>query len=144
MQLTDEQQQIRETARAFAQREIAPHAAEWDRAGATPRELYTRMAEVGLMGMMIDPEWGGAGADFVSYALAIEGELYAIYTHEGPVTIDLPHSGGGYEVRWYDPRKGGPLQIGSDSNMPGAGVRNLGKPPHNKPQDWVILVERKA
>ncbi len=72
MQLTDDQQRIRTTARTFAEREIAPHAAEWDRTGDVPRELYTRMAAVGLMGMMIDPKWGGGGTDFVSYALAME------------------------------------------------------------------------
>ncbi|MDH4147529.1 MAG: acyl-CoA dehydrogenase family protein, partial [Acidimicrobiia bacterium] len=72
MQLTDEQEAIRATARSFAQREIAPFAAEWDRAEGAPRELYTKMAQVGLMGVMISPEWGGAGADFVSYALALE------------------------------------------------------------------------
>ena len=72
MRLTSEQQQIRATARAFAQSEIAPHAAEWDRTGQVPRQLYTRMAEVGLLGVTVDPAYGGAGADFTSYALAIE------------------------------------------------------------------------
>lgn len=70
--LTDEQQAIRSTARSFAQREIAPHAAEWDRTGAVPRDLYRKMADVGLMGVMVGPKWGGAGADFTSYALAVE------------------------------------------------------------------------
>jgi len=70
--LTEDQLAIRATARSFAEREIAPHAAEWDRAGGAPRELYRRMASVGLMGVMISPEWGGAGADFTSYALAME------------------------------------------------------------------------
>ena len=72
MQLTDDQQRIRATARSFAEQEIAPNAATWDRTGEVPRDLYRRMADVGLMGMMIDPRWGGAGTDFVSYALAIE------------------------------------------------------------------------
>ena len=72
MQLTAEQELIKATARDFAQREIAPHAAEWDRTGAVPRALYRQMADVGLMGMMVDPRWGGAGADFVSYAVAME------------------------------------------------------------------------
>lgn len=72
MQLTDDQARIRDTARSFARREIVPFAAEWDRAEGAPRELYTRMAGVGLMGMMIDPRWGGAGTDFVSYVVAME------------------------------------------------------------------------
>ena len=72
MQLSDTQKQIRETARAFATRAIAPFAAEWDRAEGAPRSVLREMAEVGLMGVTVDPAWGGAGADFVSYALALE------------------------------------------------------------------------
>jgi butyryl-CoA dehydrogenase len=72
MQLNADQKRIRETARFFAENEIAPHAAQWDRDGSTPRSLYDRMAAVGLMGMMVDPKWGGSGLDFVSYALAME------------------------------------------------------------------------
>ncbi|MGF1598213.1 MAG: acyl-CoA dehydrogenase family protein [Acidimicrobiales bacterium] len=72
MQPTDDQARIRAVARAFARDEIAPHAADWERAGGAPRSLYRRMAEIGLMGMTVDPRWGGSGTDFVSYALAIE------------------------------------------------------------------------
>ena len=72
MLLTEEQRAVRDTARAFAQREIAPHAAAWERDGGAPRDLYRRMGEVGLMGVCIPPEHGGAGADFVSYVLAME------------------------------------------------------------------------
>ena len=72
MQLTETQTQIRDTARRFAEREITPHAADWDRAAETPRALYTKMAKAGLIGITVAPEHGGAGADFLSYALAIE------------------------------------------------------------------------
>ncbi|MCP5027091.1 MAG: acyl-CoA dehydrogenase [Actinomycetia bacterium] len=72
MLLSDDQTRIRDTARAFAENEIAPHAAQWDRDERTPRDLFTRMASVGLMGMMINPRWGGAGLDFTSYVLAME------------------------------------------------------------------------
>jgi len=72
MELTEEQRQIRDTARRFAEQEIAPHAAAWDRAGAAPRALYRMMAEIGLMGVCVEPKHGGAGADFVAYILAIE------------------------------------------------------------------------
>ena len=72
MELTEEQCQIRDTARAFAQREIAPFAAEWDRADGAPRSVLKKMGEAGLMGVTIDPAWGGAGADFTAYVLAIE------------------------------------------------------------------------
>ncbi|MCY4451254.1 MAG: acyl-CoA dehydrogenase family protein [Immundisolibacterales bacterium] len=72
MLLTEEQRAIRDAARAFAATEIAPHAAAWERDGGAPRELYRRMGEVGLMGVCVPPEHGGAGADFVSYVLAME------------------------------------------------------------------------
>ncbi len=72
MLLTPEQEAIRATARAFAENEIAPHVREWEAAGGAPRALYEKMAAVGLMGVMIDQRYGGAGADFVSYALALE------------------------------------------------------------------------
>ena len=108
MQLTEEQQQIREVARAFAQREIAPFAAEWDRAGGTPRELYQKMADVGLMGVMIDPQWGGAGADFVSYALAIEeisaadgGISNMMAANNSPVAMAIQQSGTDQQRRDY-------------------------------------------
>ena len=63
MQLTETQTQIRDTARRFAEREITPHAADWDRAAETPRALYTKMAKAGLIGITVAPEHGGAGAD---------------------------------------------------------------------------------
>ena len=72
MLLTEEQRAVRETARAFAQAEIAPHAAAWERDGGAPRDLYRRMGGIGLMGVCVSPEFGGAGADFVSYVLAME------------------------------------------------------------------------
>ena len=72
MLLTEEQRAIRDAARAFATAEIAPHAAAWEQGGGAPRELYRHMGEVGLMGVCVPPEHGGAGADFVSYVLAME------------------------------------------------------------------------
>ena len=69
---TELQLQIRDAARAFAQREIAPRAAAWDRTRTVPLEVLRAMGPLGFMGMCVSPEWGGAGADFVSYALAVE------------------------------------------------------------------------
>ncbi len=72
MRPSELQLQIRNAARVFAQKEIAPHAAEWDRSCTVPIEVLRAMGPLGLMGMCVAPEWGGAGADFVSYALAVE------------------------------------------------------------------------
>jgi butyryl-CoA dehydrogenase len=70
--LTEEQRLIRDTARDFAAREIAPKAAELDKSGRWPSEIIKKMAELGFMGMAIPQEHGGAGMDTVSYALAME------------------------------------------------------------------------
>ncbi|MBS0219765.1 MAG: acyl-CoA dehydrogenase family protein [Proteobacteria bacterium] len=69
--LNESQRQIRDTARQFAQRELAPTAAERDRIPRFPREAFARMGELGLLGMIVPAEYGGAGTDYVSYALAI-------------------------------------------------------------------------
>jgi butyryl-CoA dehydrogenase len=72
MILTDEQEQIRNTAHDFAQRQLVPHSAEWDRDATFPREALREMGKLGFLGMTVPPEWDGAGADFVSYAVALE------------------------------------------------------------------------
>jgi butyryl-CoA dehydrogenase len=72
MILTPEQLLIQQTARRFAQEQVAPHAAEWERQGAFRPGLFQELGALGLMGMTVPPEWGGAGADNVSYALALQ------------------------------------------------------------------------
>ena len=70
--LTDEQRDIRDLARRFADEVIAPQAAAWDREHRFPSDVVTQLGELGLLGVTIPVELGGAGADFVSYALAME------------------------------------------------------------------------
>jgi len=70
--LSDEQRMVRDMARDFARAELAPHAARWDREGWLPEAVLARVGELGLLGMLVPEEWGGHGADYVSYALAIE------------------------------------------------------------------------
>src|SRR2546425_4848449 len=70
--LNEEQLAIRDTCREFAQQEIKPIAEEMDRTGAFPYSLVRKMAELGLLGLPFPEEYGGAGADFLSYCLAIE------------------------------------------------------------------------
>ncbi len=70
--LTEEQGMIRDMARDFAVKELTPHAAEWDRNGGYPEDMYRRMGSLGLMGMMVPEEYGGADTDHVSYSLAME------------------------------------------------------------------------
>jgi alkylation response protein AidB-like acyl-CoA dehydrogenase len=71
-ELSDEQREIQALARDFAAAEIEPHAAEWDRAHGFPRSLLTKLGELGLLGVCVPEEQGGAGADFLSYILVLE------------------------------------------------------------------------
>jgi alkylation response protein AidB-like acyl-CoA dehydrogenase len=70
--LTDEQQMVRDMARDFAQEKLAPGAAERDRTAEPPLALLRAMGDLGLMGMGVPEQWGGAGANFVAYVLALE------------------------------------------------------------------------
>lgn len=72
MRLTEEQAQIRDTARAFAQATLAPFAAEWDRTATFPRAAIREMGRLGFLGMTVPPDWDGVGADYVAFALAME------------------------------------------------------------------------
>ena len=71
-ELTEEQELLRRTVRDFSESKVAPVAEELDREERFPYELVQEMAELGLMGIPIPEEYGGAGADTVSYAIAIE------------------------------------------------------------------------
>ena len=108
MLLTEEQRAIRDTARAFAQAEIAPHAAAWERDGGAPRNLYRRMGDVGLMGVCVPPEHGGAGADFVSYVLAMEeiaaadcGVANVMAANNSPVAAAVAQHGTPFQKEAY-------------------------------------------
>jgi len=70
-ELTDEQRMIQAMAREFAEADVKPIAAEIDREARFPHETVKRMGELGLMGMTVPEEWGGAGVDTVSYVLAL-------------------------------------------------------------------------
>ena len=72
LDLTSEQELVRDTVRSFARERVAPVAEELDRESRFPVELVREMAELGLMGIPIPEEHGGAGGDTVSYALAVE------------------------------------------------------------------------
>ena len=72
LEITDEQQMIREVARKFAITELKPIAAEIDRTGEYPVELFKKMAQVGFMGLTAPAEYGGTGVDAVCYSIVIE------------------------------------------------------------------------
>src|SRR5438309_6692822 len=71
-QLSEDHIAIRDAAKDFAQNEIASSAVERDLTGEFPHEIIKKLGELGFMGMMVDPKWGGSGLDCVSYVLAME------------------------------------------------------------------------
>ena len=94
--LSPDQREIQALTREFAEAEIVPHAAEWDREHRFPRELYARLAELGLMGACVPEDLGGAGADFLSYILVLEelsradaGVGVTVAVHTSAVTLPL-------------------------------------------------------
>ncbi|MGQ0796872.1 MAG: acyl-CoA dehydrogenase family protein [Methanobacteriota archaeon] len=70
--LTDEQKLVQETARDFVDREILPHVREWESKGEIPRSFYDKMAKLGFLGAPVPEKYGGAGMDYVSFALLVE------------------------------------------------------------------------
>lgn len=118
--LTEEQVLIVETARAFARERLAPEAAEWDRTGRLPREVLAELGELGFLGMTVAPEWGGAGTDYVAYALALmeiaagDGSVSTIMSvQNAPVCAVLAGYGNdAQKERWLRPLASGRM-IGS-------------------------------
>jgi alkylation response protein AidB-like acyl-CoA dehydrogenase len=94
--LTSDQREIQALTREFAAAEIEPHAAEWDREHRFPLELFGKLAQLGLMGACIPEEYGGAGADFLSYILVLEelsradaGVGVTVAVHTSAVTLPI-------------------------------------------------------
>ncbi len=72
LSLTSDQRLMRDSIRDFAQREILPHRLQWDEKQHFPRELFSAMGELGLMGVLVPEQYGGAGLGYYEYKMAIE------------------------------------------------------------------------
>ncbi|MEO0819439.1 MAG: acyl-CoA dehydrogenase family protein [Pseudomonadota bacterium] len=109
--LTDEQIMIRDMARGYAQERLAPTAAEREKAGAIEPAIVDELAELGFLGMTVSPDWGGAGTDYVSYALALieiaagDGSVSTMVSvHNAPVCAVLERFGSDAQKdRWLRP-----------------------------------------
>jgi alkylation response protein AidB-like acyl-CoA dehydrogenase len=94
MVLTETQTAIQDSIRDFAQKEIRPHSADYERLQGYPSELFIRLAEMGLFGLTAPEAFGGAGADYVSYALALielgaaDGALSTIVSIQNSLLIN--------------------------------------------------------
>ncbi|MCX4544459.1 acyl-CoA dehydrogenase family protein [Streptomyces sp. NBC_01565] len=72
LELSEEQEAVRRLARAFTEREIAPHAADWDRAESVDRAMVKKLGAIGFLGLTVPEEYGGSGGDHLSYVLVTE------------------------------------------------------------------------
>jgi alkylation response protein AidB-like acyl-CoA dehydrogenase len=111
IELTDEQKLIHRTVREFAAAELKPHAARWDREGKFPLEIVPKLASLGLLGLTVPQEFGGAGLDMVSAMLAIEAVAWgdasialAVASHNSLCVGHILHFGNHEQRRSYLPR----------------------------------------
>jgi alkylation response protein AidB-like acyl-CoA dehydrogenase len=128
-ELTDEQRLFRQTLREFADKEIVPVAPEWERTGRYPTEIVQKLRELGLFGLNVPEEYGGLGADRVTYALAFE-EIARAWL--GAAGLFGPHSvacwliarGGTHQQkeRYLPKMATGELRSGIALTEPGAGT----------------------
>ena len=110
MILNEVQVAVRDTVRGWAEAKVRPRAREWEEAGAYPAEIFEGLAELGLFGMTAPSEWGGAEADYVSYALALmelaaaDGGLSTIVNvHNAPVVAAVLARGSDGQKRRFLP-----------------------------------------
>lgn len=111
LRLNPEQEMMRKMVREFAHNEIRPHVEAMDAQDRFPREVVKRMGELGLMGIPVPEQWGGAGADFISYILTLEelskvsatvGVILAVHTSVG--TFPILRYGTEEQKRKYVPK----------------------------------------
>jgi alkylation response protein AidB-like acyl-CoA dehydrogenase len=108
MILNEAQELVRDTARQFARTRLAPASRQWEAAGAFPREVLDELGALGFLGMTVPEELGGAGLDYVSYALALmevaagDGALSTLMSvNNAPVCAILRASGSEYQQREF-------------------------------------------
>jgi alkylation response protein AidB-like acyl-CoA dehydrogenase len=126
--VTPEQRAVGELAREIAAREIAPHVAAWDREHRFPRDLYSKLNSAGLMGLIVPEEYGGAGADFLAYVLAIEelarvdaGTAVTLSVHSMIASAISRLGNAGQKERWLPQLAAGDVIAGFALTEPGAG-----------------------
>jgi hypothetical protein len=115
MILTQEQEMIRDSLRAFSQERLAPFAAEWDRNHTFPRAALRELAELGALGMVVPEQWGGAGMDYVSLVLALEeiaagdGATSTIVSVQNSLACGIPNRYGSdaQKEQWLKPLASG-------------------------------------
>ena len=148
MILTEEQQMIRDTMRAFSQEQLAPNAAAWDRDHTFPAQALKELGELGALGMVVPEQWGGAGLDYLSLVLTLEeiaagdGATSTIVSVQNSLACGIPNRYGSdaQKDRWLKPLARGEMlgcfcltepHVGSDA----AAIRTTAV---RDGDDWVL------
>jgi butyryl-CoA dehydrogenase len=148
MILSEEQILIRDTARSFAQEQVLPHVRAWEAAGEIPRPLLAEMGRLGFLGMTVPTEWGGAGADMVSYVLALEeiaaadGGLSTVMSvnNSPDCAALLAYGSAEQKEKWLKPLAGGEMLGAFCLTEPHAGsdASNLKTRAERQGNGWVL------
>jgi alkylation response protein AidB-like acyl-CoA dehydrogenase len=108
VRLSEQQELLRRSVRDFTEREIRPHVMEWDEAQQFPSDLLPQLAELGLMGIQISPEYGGSGMSSVDYCICIEelarvdpSVCLSVAAHNGLGTAHIARFGSAAQKRKY-------------------------------------------
>ncbi|MBV8719465.1 MAG: acyl-CoA dehydrogenase family protein [Chloroflexi bacterium] len=147
-ELSEDQRALRQTLREFAEAEIAPHAAEWDRTGTFPAQTVRKLGELGVMGLAFPEQYGGLGAGALSFAVALE-ELARVDSSVA-ITVAASVSLGGVPIlqfgseaqkqKWLVPLARGETIGAFASTEPGMGsdVQGLSTTAREDGAGWVI------
>jgi short-chain 2-methylacyl-CoA dehydrogenase len=148
LELTDDQRALRDTLREFAEAEIAPHAAEWDRTSTFPAPTIRKLGELGVMGLPFPEAYGGLGAGTLSFVVALE-ELARVDSSVA-ITVAASVSLGGAPIlnfgtedqkqRWLAPLARGETIGAFASTEPGMGsdVQGLSTTARKDNAEWLI------
>jgi butyryl-CoA dehydrogenase len=144
---TIDQRAIGDVAREVALREIAPHIADWDKRHVFPRALYGKLTEAGLMGMLVPEAYGGVGADYVSFALAIEelarvdaGTAVTVSVHSMICNAIATLGSTEQRGRWLEPLAAGDVIAGFGMTEPDAGsdAAAIRAPARRDGDGWIL------
>ena len=146
---TPERELLREQVARFIAREVEPHALAWEEAGFTPREVLRKMGAVGLLGLMVSPEFGGGGADALTNLVFTEalsrstfgGFIITVLVHTDMASPHLHHAGTPAQLaRWMPGITRGETITAVGITEPGAGsdVAGLRTTARREGEEWVL------